>query len=257
MRKNLMPIRIRQPLAVMLGVALALTAALPAPAQPRFTTGDRVQCDWLQNGRPDTGTVVPFTSTDLDQSGRWYRVRLDKEKIPNATVECMADRLRAAPAASAPTSGDRATLPAPIQAQAPAPIPANTAPRTGQPAAPAPTPVAVPATPTVRAVPGTPTAPAGPLPPLPGTAWKIDYGRGKTGDVFLFCSTGTWQIVPASGSIGAVGKSYRVAGSTLTTVNRDDGRVQDWSMSGSDGVMEIREPRQSLKLHYNGTTQCR
>jgi len=95
------------------------------------------------------------------------------------------------------------------------------------------------------------------LPPLPGTAWKIDYGRGKTGDVFLFCSTGTWQIVPASGSIGAVGKSYRVAGSTLTTVNRDDGRVQDWRMSGSDGVMEIREPRQSLKLHYNGTTQCR
>ena len=128
-------------------------------------TGDRVQCDWLQNGRPDTGTVVPFTRTDLDQSGRWYRVRLDKEKIPNATVECMADRLRAAPAASAPA--------------------------------------------------------------------------------------------PASGSIGAVGRSYRVAGSTLTTVNRDDGRVQDWRMSGSDGVIEIREPRQSLKLHYNGTTQCR
>ena len=49
-----------------------------------------MQCDWLQNGRPDTGTVVPFTRTDLDQSGRWYRVRLDKEKIPNATVECMA-----------------------------------------------------------------------------------------------------------------------------------------------------------------------
>lgn len=97
----------------------------------------------------------------------------------------------------------------------------------------------------------------GALPPLPGTAWKIDYGRGKTGDVFLFCSTGTWQIVPASGAIGAVGSSFEVSGTTLTTVNRDDGQVQDWRISGSDGLMVLDDGRQKLTLHYNGTTQCR
>jgi hypothetical protein len=60
----------------------------------KFKPGDRVQCHWLQNGNFDHGTIVPFDKTDIDQFGIWYRGKLDKDKIPNSTVECMANRLR-------------------------------------------------------------------------------------------------------------------------------------------------------------------
>lgn len=44
---------------------------------------------------------------------------------------------------------------------------------------------------------------------------------------------------------------------TLTTVSRDDGRVQNWRISGSNGVMDVGDSRQPLKLHDNGSTQCK
>jgi hypothetical protein len=205
-------------------------------AQPRFNVGDRVECDWVQNGRYEIGTLVPFTSTDLDTaSGRWFRVKLDKDTIPGSTVECMANRLRPS-ASTAPAPGAARTDPSVASRPASNPI-----------VAPRPQPVNTDA----------PRSSNGQLPPLPGTAWKIDYGRGKTGDVFLFCSTGTWEIVSASGRIGAVGRSYRVSGSSLTTVNRDDGKVQTWRMNGNNGLLVINDGRQTLTLHYNGTTQCR
>jgi hypothetical protein len=219
--------------AMLLPAAVVILVPGTANAQQRFNPGDRVECDWLQNGSFETGVVVPFTNTDLDTSGRWYRVKLDRDKIPNSTVECMTTRLR-----TANTVPVTEPIAAPVVGAASKEPPPRTAP--ARPTAPVGAPVK-----------------SGPLPPLPGTAWKIDYGRGKTGDVFLFCSTRTWQIVPASGSIGAVGRSWNVTGTTLTTVNRDDGRVQAWKMSGSDGVLVINDGRQTLKLHYNGTTQCR
>jgi hypothetical protein len=93
---------------------------------------------------------------------------------------------------------------------------------------------------------------------LPGTAWKIDFGKGVTGTVFLFCKSGRWEIVPArAGSIGAVGKSYKVSGSTLTTVNADDGMVQKWKMTWKDDVLELNDGKVTLGLHYNGETQCK
>lgn len=99
---------------------------------------------------------------------------------------------------------------------------------------------------------------AGAFPSLRGTAWKIDFGKGVTGTVFLFCKTGgRWEIVPQrAGSIGAVGRSYTVSGSTLTTVNADDGMVQKWKMTWKDGVLELFDGKARLKLHYNGVTQC-
>ncbi len=178
-------------------------------------------------------------------------MRLDQDNIPNSTVECMIDRLRAAPV-SAAEPGDPPGSPSAQPRAATAVTPPVV-----QPADLRPAPVAPSAAKPVAAFSRNPDTPAGTLPPLPGTAWKIDYGRGKTGDVFLFCSTGTWQILPARGSIGAVGRSFTVAGNTLTTVNRDDGQVQNWRLSGSDGVMVIRDGRQTLTLHYNGTPQCR
>jgi hypothetical protein len=205
-------------------------------AQSSFNLGDRVECDWLQNGSYDIGTLVPLTNTDLDtQSGRWYRVKLEKDTIPGSTVECMANRIRPSRNADTVPSVAR-TVPSVTSPTAsnlissPRPPPANTAP---------------------------PRFSNGQLPRLPGTAWKIDYGRGKTGDVFLFCSSGTWEIVPASGRIGAVGRSYRFSGNSLTTVNRDDSRSQTWRMSEDSELLVINDGRQTLRLYYNGTTQCR
>lgn len=93
---------------------------------------------------------------------------------------------------------------------------------------------------------------------LPGTAWKIDFGKGVTGTVFLFCKSGRWEIVPArAGSIGAVGKSYSVSGSTLTTVNADDEKVQKYKMTWEGDVLELFDGEVTLRLHYNGETQCK
>jgi hypothetical protein len=92
---------------------------------------------------------------------------------------------------------------------------------------------------------------------LAGTAWKIDFGRGVTGTVFLFCKSGRWEIVPArAGSIGAVGRSYKTAGSVLTTVNADDGKVEKWKMTWAGDVLIIDDGAQPLRLNYNGRTQC-
>jgi hypothetical protein len=104
---------------------------------------------------------------------------------------------------------------------------------------------------------GTPKI-AGAFPSLRGTAWKIDFGSGVTGTVFLFCKTGgRWEIVPQrAGSIGAVGRSYTVSGSTLTTVNADDGKVEKWKMNWKDGVLDLFDGKARLKLHYNGETGC-
>lgn len=278
---------------IKLFVSLSLITSQVLAQGPRFQPGDRVECDWLQNGHYEFGTVVPFASTDLDQSGRWFRVKLDSDKIPNSTVECMADRMRSqSPVVKNPKTteaaprngfqpGDRVQadkaqigiwelgtvvdyLPgdtnrqayyrvrldgyklypeghqimvdrirrAPSQAAAPPFSPPPQAQTTPQKAAVAPR-------------------------SLPGTAWKIDFGRGMTGTVFLFCTNGRWEIVPDRiGSIGAVGSSYKVSGNTLTTVNRDDGMVQNWRTHWQGDVLELNDGKQILKLHYNGTTQC-
>jgi hypothetical protein len=97
----------------------------------------------------------------------------------------------------------------------------------------------------------------GAFPSLPGTAWKIDFGRGVTGTVFQFCKNRTWEIIPQRvGTIGAVGKSYSVSGSTLTTINADDGMVGKWKMSWKGGVLELFDGKASLRLHYDGENHC-
>lgn len=221
--------------------ALAVSSAPAAAQAPKV--GDRVECDWLQNGTFDIGTIVPFTSTDADtKSGRWYRVKLDKDKIPNSTVECMAARMRVPVKQPTASATEERSKPAP-----PSPAPAG-----GNRGA---------STPPPREQPQgrqnePPKAAAAPR-SLPGTAWKIDFGRGLTGTLFLFCESGTWQIVPAGGAIGAVGKSYHVSGDTLTTVNRDDGTVQKWKITWRNEGPELSDGRQTLRLHYNGRTSCR
>lgn len=334
----------------------------------KFKVGDRVECDWLQNSTFDTGTVVPFTSTDLDKSGKWFRVKLDKDKIPNSTVECMATRLRPLVEENTDNSenesekeenspsnnnsnqsnsknkaggfqpGDRvecdkaqigvwekgtvmnylpndtdkgsyirvrldgykfykeghqcmlkfvrplgeASLKASGKYKVGDSVEAQNSNGSWLPAK-------------IIAVEGAfykvrfdnrastydekiddarirppgsaenentnqnPTPKTGGVPrTLPGTAWKIDFGRGKTGTTFLFCRSGRWEIVPErAGSIGAVGSSYKVSGNTLTTVNRDDGKVEKWKMSWEGDVLILNDGKVTLKLHYNGETQCK
>jgi hypothetical protein len=361
-------------------VVCSLAAASPAVAQDKkYKAGDRVECDWLQNGTFDKGTVVPFTSTDLDQSGRWYRVKLDKDKIPNSTVECMATRLRPFVEEAKDDSQNNAGGGESDQNQSntnndsgDGPSPKNRAakyepgdrvecdkaqigvwekgtvmhylpndtdrgsyvrvkldgyklypeglqclanfirPLGGE---------GLKATGKYKVgdaveaknhngswLPAKITAVDGAFykvrfenrdsrydetideerirPPgasekeaadqnegneardqnprtgraprsLPGTAWKIDFGKGVRGTIFRFCKSGTWDIVPdRAGSIGAVGKSYSVSGNTLTTVNRDDGKVQRWKMTWEGDVLVLFDGKQTLRLHYNGQTQC-
>jgi hypothetical protein len=345
---------------LVIGVGLLLSAGLPVSAQVRtYTVGDRVECDWLQNGGFDKGTVAPFQATDTDRSGRWYRVKLDKDSIPNSTVECMADRLRpiteqggapqtnsaqkiAKSAASAQASaqgfkpgervecdkaqigvwekgtvvpyspGDNTSgsmvrvrldgyklypaghecLPAFIRKIGGAGLQADGKYKIGD-AVEAKNPnntwlaakiIGVDGAfykvryddrdsrfdemldqsrlrpPGTREVDAKEVQPAeiGPAPhSLPGTAWKMDFGKGVTGTVFLFCKGGRWENVLPSGRMGIVGRSYSVAGSTLTTVNADDGKVQKWRMTWKGDILELNDGKQIVKLHYNGETQCK
>lgn len=92
---------------------------------------------------------------------------------------------------------------------------------------------------------------------LSGTGWKIDFGDGKTGTVFNFCKNGAWEIVPQNNRTkGAVGKSYTVSGSTLTTVNADDGMVEKWEMRWDGEILELFDGTTTLRLHYDGETDC-
>ena len=355
---------------------LGLVSLASAEAGP-FKPGDRVACDWMQNGNYDAGTVVPFEKNDLDKSGRWYRVKLDKDTIPGSTVECMANRLRGAAADRDQNEADApAQRPAPRRAPQPPAKAAATRYKPGDrvecdkaqigiwekgivvPYLPSDGDTAsgryyrvkldgytlYPAgheclTNFMRPLAGAgisglvghamhkvgdvvealnsnnswlrarivaiengfykvrfegrdarydesvdekrlrpagtlereaaeqrrrdqqrqqPTPTGGPAPnDLPGTAWKIDFGKGLTGAVFLFCRSGSWSMVLANGTIGAVGSSYDVSGSTLTTVNKDDGLTTRWRMNRAGDVLAIDDGRRTLRLHYNGETQCR
>ena len=98
---------------------------------------------------------------------------------------------------------------------------------------------------------------AGAFPALPGTTWRIDFGRGVTGTAFLFCKSGRWEIVPSrAGSIGAVGKTHKVSGDILTTVNADDGQVEKFKMAWKENVLELNDGKTVLRLYYSGETQC-
>lgn len=358
-------------------VVFSLAATSPAVAQAKkYKVGDRIQCDWLQNGTFDKGTVVPFTSTDLDQSGRWYRVKLDKDKIPNSTVECMETRVRTfveeekddsqnnadggeknqsntnntggesstknkaakyKPGARVqcdkaqigvwekgtvmhylPDDTDRGSyyrvkldgykfhpeghqcmvnfvrplgeaalratgkykvgdaveaknhngswLPAKITAVDGAFYKVRFENRDsrydetidGDRIRPLGTSEKEAANPNERNEARNQNTQTGRVPrSLPGTAWKIDFGKGLRGTIFRFCKSGTWDIVPARNeTIGAVGKSYSVSGSTLTTVNRDDRMVQRWKMTWEGDVLVLFDGKQTLRLHYNGPTSC-
>ena len=58
-------------------------ASHPALAQGKFKAGDRVECDVMQIGRWEKGTILPYGKYDDPTNINYYRVKLDR----NATDE--------------------------------------------------------------------------------------------------------------------------------------------------------------------------
>lgn len=218
----------------------SLTIASTAEDTARYRPGDRVECDQASIGIWEAGTVMPFLPGDANRNpGSFYRVKLDSKLYGDryaAGHECRTERIRPIKDSSVRAGGKPQMAERP-EAKAPTKeTPENTRP-----------------SPTPRPAPQL----AGSSRSLPGTAWKIDFGRGVTGTVFLFCRSGRWEIVPQrAGTIGAVGKSFAVSGSTLTTVNADDGMVQKWTMTWRGAALELFDGSVTLRLHYNGENRC-
>ena len=247
----------------------------------RYRPGQRVECDLTSIGHWEKGTVVPFLPNDTTKNlGNFYRVRLDsfeKSGLYKAGHECNTVNIRPIGEAPMRASGryqvgnqiearnaNNSWLPAKVIAVEGAFYKVRFDSRDSRSDESVPDDRIRPfgtAGKLAAALNSQPVKPtpkmAGALPWLPGTAWKIDFGRGVTGTVFQFCRNRRWEIIPQrAGTIGAVGKSYTVSGNTLTTVNADDGMVERWAMAWKNGALDLFDGKTNLRLHYNGENQC-
>ncbi len=98
------------------------------------------------------------------------------------------------------------------------------------------------------------------FPVIPGTAWKIDWGiRGGNVQVFLFCTSGRWEVVSpilSSGAVSLMGK-YTVKGHDLVTENLQGREVTKYRMAWKESVLELDSGKSNMRLHYNGTSACK
>ncbi len=98
------------------------------------------------------------------------------------------------------------------------------------------------------------------FPIIPGTAWKIDWGiRGGNVQVFLFCKSGRWEVVSpmlSSGAVTLMG-TYKLQGHDLVTQNENGREVTSYRMAWNANVLELDSGKSRMRLHYNGTTECR
>ncbi len=100
---------------------------------------------------------------------------------------------------------------------------------------------------------------AGGFPAIPGTAWKIDYGKGVTGYVFLFCKSARWEVISPqllNGAVTLMG-TFRVQGSNLISKDGNGGQVTTFKMAWKGDVLELNDGKVILKLHYIGETECK
>lgn len=99
----------------------------------------------------------------------------------------------------------------------------------------------------------------GSLPNLAGTAWKQLYEKNVTVvPVFLFCKSGHWEVVRYTLAAGMMG-SWKASGNTLTLTNSTDGKSENYSMTynASQNLLLLNDGRVTLRLLYNGSTQCK
>jgi hypothetical protein len=108
------------------------------------------------------------------------------------------------------------------------------------------------------------TKPAGPalgpggLPELAGTGWKQLADKKMVGvPVHLFCRSGRWHLVLSSGRIGPIGR-YSTSGSQIT-IDDGGGTVGHYRMAwnAAETTLSITEGSTTLRLKYNGTTECK
>lgn len=270
------------------------TAANPSPASTssKFNPGDRVQCDTSQGGSWKAGVVMHFLSDDTHKNAnggfRYYRVRLDntwgipetfdpagqvcvagfirpfndgyKEKASNRKYK-IGERVEAQNYASNWLAGEITAISGefhtvrfdnrdsrhdesvdpvrlrPVGGKT-APVIKQNAPQDDQDSKP---------------------KMAGALPSIPGTAWKIDWGKGATGYVYLFCKTARWEVVSPDllrGAATLMG-TYKVQGSTLMSRDGSAGRVTPFKMAWQAGLLGLDDGKVTMRLHYVGKTECK
>ncbi len=186
----------------------------------KYKPGDRVECDKASIGVWEKGTVVPFLPDDTNKnSGNFFRVRLDSKVYSGlyaAGHECRTENICPINEAPIRASGkykvgdqiearnaNNSWLPAKVIAVEGAFYkvrfdnrdsrydesvsddrirPFGTTEKETE----------------AKDKQNEPLTPkmAGAFPSLPGTAWKIDFGRGVTGTVFQFCKNRRWEIIP-------------------------------------------------------------
>jgi hypothetical protein len=61
-------------------------ASHSALAQGKFKVGDRVECDAMQIGKWEKGTILPYGDYDNPDSANYYRVRLDRNPNESGTI---------------------------------------------------------------------------------------------------------------------------------------------------------------------------
>jgi|CXWL01.1.fsa_nt_gi hypothetical protein len=241
MRTNTKSIRKDTLLAVLAALSFILAASPDlAAAGGKYKIGDRVECDPSQIGQFKPGTIVDFPKNETERSGRFFYVLLDGSHITEGYL-CMATHMRAisgAPPAAAPA------LP-------------RSDPGTG-----GAKPRSLPAPPAGRKAPASPvlTIPmsAG-IPPIPGTAWKMDFGI-KRGNVqrILFCKSGRWEVVSSQlltgGAVSLMGR-YSVSGSTLALTG--DGKTTNYRISRNDVGLLLSGGSQDMRLYEPVPTECK
>ncbi|MBX9567296.1 MAG: hypothetical protein K2X77_00270 [Candidatus Obscuribacterales bacterium] len=86
--------------------------------------------------------------------------------------------------------------------------------------------------------------------------------RAKTyvgcGPTLINYESGHWEVVRFSLAAGMMG-SWRASGNTLTLTNSTDGKSENYSMTYNAGqnLLLLNDGRVTLRLLYNGTTQCK
>ena len=99
----------------------------------------------------------------------------------------------------------------------------------------------------------------GGIPPIPGTAWKMDFGI-KRGNVqrILFCKSGRWEVVSSQllngGAVSLMGR-YSVSGSTLALTG--DGKTTNYRISRNDVGLLLSGGSQDMRLYEPVPTECK
>src|SRR5687768_5392395 len=94
--------------AVIATVILMFAASANVAAQGKFKVGDRVECDVMQIGKWEKGTILPYLDKyDNPDSANYYRVRLDRNPTDEDGSICQFKITRPLTTATTPKENPR------------------------------------------------------------------------------------------------------------------------------------------------------